>query len=50
MPVKSRHKTTNEWLDFTANYQKSKNTRYMILIFFFSWVGDEGEREKKWDD
>jgi hypothetical protein len=42
---------TNGWLDFTANYQKLKNTRYIILIFFFfSWVGDEGEREKKWDD
>jgi hypothetical protein len=23
---------TNGWLDFTANYQKPKNTRYMILI------------------
>jgi hypothetical protein len=42
---------TNGWSDFTANYQKPKNTRYMILIliliFFLSWVGDEGEREKK---
>jgi hypothetical protein len=26
---------TNGWLDFTANYQKLKNTRYIILIFFF---------------
>jgi plasmid replication initiation protein len=39
---------TNGWSDFTANYQKLKNTRYIILIFlFFSWVGDEGETEKK---
>ncbi|KAB9678295.1 hypothetical protein FH972_027058 [Carpinus fangiana] len=38
---------TNGWSDFTANYQKPKNTRYMIFFFF---VGDEGEREKKWDD
>jgi hypothetical protein len=31
--------------------KNQKNTKYMILIliflFFLSWAGDEGEREKK---
>jgi hypothetical protein len=45
---------TNGWSDFIANYQKLKNTRYIILIFlfFFFLVGLEMMvRERiKWDD
>jgi hypothetical protein len=58
VPGKSHCKITNGWSNFTANYQKLKNTIYMILIFdfffdflifdfyFLSWVGDENEEEK----
>jgi hypothetical protein len=45
---------TNGWSDFIANYQKLKNTRYIILIFlfFFFLVGLEMKvrERKKWDD
>jgi hypothetical protein len=38
---------TNGWSDFTANYQKLKNTKYMILIlifFFFFFFFELGWR------